>query len=87
MGMPTLPPRSNRSSRPPLTGGGKEAGIAVGGAPKPAPICGSESNRLHQNIQCHILQSNPRETNSDEITYSRTSSKVAAKLSGRRTEI
>ena len=59
MGIPTLPPRSNRSSRPPLTGAGKEAGIAAGGAPKPAPICGSESNRLPQNIQCHILQSDP----------------------------
>lgn len=39
MGMPMPPPRSKRSSRPPLTGALKAGGTAAGGAPKPAPIC------------------------------------------------
>lgn len=39
MGMPTPPPRSKRSSRPPLTGALNAGGTAAGAAPKPAPIC------------------------------------------------
>lgn len=38
VGMPTPPPRSKRSSRPPLTGALNAGGTAAGGAPKPAPI-------------------------------------------------
>lgn len=55
IGMPTPPPRSNRSSNPLLTGALKEAGIAAGGTPKPAPIYGSQSNT---SVSC-LEQSKP----------------------------
>ncbi len=76
MGKPTPPPRSNRSSSPPLTGGVKEVGIEAGGAPKPAPICRSRNNMsLTHSMSSFIKQSKP-----NKITYSRTSSKVSTKL-------
>lgn len=46
MGIPTLPPRSKRSSRPLLAGALKAGGTTAGGAPKPAPICRLKTNML-----------------------------------------